>query len=107
MIFKVRLLGAGLTIWPFIFIDERYTSTPEYTINHERIHIAQQLEMLFIFFWIWYGIEWLVNIPKYGRKAQKKISLEQEGYYNRRDLTYLSKRKPYAWVKYLNYKPVN
>lgn len=34
-------------------------------INHELIHTAQMKEMLYIFFYIWYGIEWLVLFIKY------------------------------------------
>lgn len=31
-------------------------------INHESIHTAQMKEMLYVFFYLWYGIEWLVRL---------------------------------------------
>lgn len=101
-VYKVKCLkGAGLTIWPFIFVNPNKTSNLDATINHEKIHIEQQKEMLIIFFYIWYFIEWPIRIIKHGKKAQKNISLEREGYKNRLNLLYLSKRKRYAWIKYL------
>lgn len=30
------------------------------TINHEKIHTKQMIELLFIFFYLWYGIEYLI-----------------------------------------------
>lgn len=30
------------------------------TINHERIHTKQMKEMLYIFFYLWYGLEYII-----------------------------------------------
>ena len=60
----------------------------------------------FLFFYIWYVIEWLINIPKYKNIAYVNLSHEQEAYDNDQDLDYLEKRKRFAWLKYLKYKPV-
>lgn len=49
---------AGITIFPFIFV-KRLNNVK--LINHEKIHIRQQLELLVIPFFIIYGIEWLIN----------------------------------------------
>ena len=74
----------------------------ERTIRHETIHTRQMTELLFVFFYIWYGIEWLVKLPKYGAKhAYNNLSFEREAYENDDDVLYLANRKPFAWVKYL------
>jgi len=108
---------AGITLSPFgIYLHEKYylqlpgqrikkqTSNEqrklEKLINHEKIHWQQQLEMLIIFFYIWYLIEWFLILFGKGN-AYRNISFERESKINEIDLTYLEKRKPYAWVKYL------
>jgi hypothetical protein len=68
--------------------------------NHEAIHTAQMKEMLYIFFYIFYLVEWLVRLCL-GKNAYYKISYEQEAYLNQNNLDYLETRKPYAWAKYL------
>lgn len=70
------------------------------TINHEEIHTAQMKEMLYIFFYLWYLIEWLIRLFGKGN-AYRKISFEKEAYNNENDETYLTKRKHYHWLKEL------
>lgn len=73
-------------------------------INHEAIHYAQQKELLFIFFFIFYALEFLLRYIQTGFKwhlAYRNISFEQEAYDQERDLNYLPKRKSYAWIKYI------
>ncbi len=88
----------AMALFPFII-----TSTlNEKTLNHERIHLRQQLEMLVIPFYLWYGIEYLVRLfGKSGYVAYKSISFEKECFANEKDLDYLKKRKPYSFLKYL------
>ena len=69
-------------------------------INHERIHTAQMREMLFLFFYLWYLIEWLVRIPMRG-SAYFSISMEREAYAHMYDLHYLEHRRHYAWLRLL------
>ena len=68
-------------------------------LNHELIHAAQQRELLYLPFFIWYGIEWLVLFLKYrdGMTAYQHIRFEQEAYRPQGDLTYLKKRKHYRY----------
>lgn len=75
----------------------------EKIINHEKIHTRQEKEMLFIPFYIFYVVEWLIKLTKYKNrhKAYMNISFEREAYKNGDDLTYLKRRKPYAWTKFL------
>ena len=72
-------------------------------INHERIHTAQQRELLFIPFYIWYLIEWLIRLIQYRNwnKAYLNISFEREAYTHGHNLSYLKNRKLYSFLKYL------
>lgn len=84
-----------------------WTSDPswidKYVINHERIHTAQQRELLFVPFYLLYFIEWCWKLLKYNnsKEAYYDISFEREAYKYGKDLEYLKNRKHYAWVKFL------
>lgn len=75
----------------------------KYVVNHERIHTAQQREMLFLPFYIVYVLEWLVRLIQYRNhhKAYMNISFEREAYFNGNDLGYLPRRRHFAWLRYL------
>ena len=92
----------GITLCPFgIYIKESYLYRKR-TINHESIHWQQQLEMLIIFFYLWYVIEWLIRLPR--GNAYRNLSFEREAYGNENNYDYLEMRRPYAWVKKINNK---
>ena len=67
----------AITLSPFgIYVNQRYSTIEdlsERTKNHESIHWKQQLEMLIIIFYLWYGIEWLIKMFIYGKKAYMNI----------------------------------
>lgn len=88
----INLLGI-LFVHPGVYLSQEL-------INHERIHTAQLLEMGIIGFYLWYVAEWLVRLPRRGN-AYRNISMEREAYDNQRDMTYLKRRRHYAWRKYL------
>ena len=64
------------------------------------IHTAQMKEMLYVFFYVWYVVEWLVRLFMKGN-AYRNISFEREAYGNERYIAYIGERKRYAWVGYL------
>ena len=72
-------------------------------LNHEQIHTEQMKEMLYVFFYLWYLIEWLIRliILRDSHNAYRAISFEQEAYANQANLTYLEGRKRYRWLSYL------
>ena len=74
-------------------------------INHERIHTAQQRELLFIPFYILYMIEWLFRLIQFRNwdKAYRNISFEREAYAHSHDHSYLKNRKLYSFLKYLKH----
>lgn len=73
------------------------------TINHESVHTEQMKELGYIFFYIWYVIEWFIKLFT-TKNAYKSISFEREAYGNEMNLLYLEKRKRYAWFKYISNK---
>jgi len=56
----------------------------------------------FLFFYLWYVIEWLVKIPFNGKKAYYALSFEREANAFEYDDTYLTVRKPFSWLKYIS-----
>ena len=72
-------------------------------MNHERIHIKQQLELFVVFFFLFYLLEYLFRLLQYRnlRKAYHNISFEKEAYANEGDLDYIQKRTFWAFLKYL------
>jgi hypothetical protein len=93
----------AITIWPFIFVRNKGLKDVDSLISHEKIHLKQQLELLILLFYIWYGIEYLVHYIKYKDhlKAYRSISFEVEANTYENDLDYLNTRKLFSWFKYL------
>ena len=86
----------------FFVRDEYKNDVSDVTINHEKIHTEQMKEMLYIFFYIWYAVEWLIKyFICFNDYAYYSISFEQEAYANDTNFKYLSKRKKYSWLKYV------
>lgn len=92
----------GLSLWPFIFLKENHLKRDAVLINHEKIHLRQQSELLVIPFYMLYVLEWLLRFAIYfnAYKAYQNLSFEREAYANERDLNYLEKRKPFRFVRY-------
>lgn len=88
----------AINLFGFIFAR---TKLSDVDINHERIHTAQMRELLFIFFYIWYLIEWLVRSIIYWdtSKAYGNICFEKEAYNNQDNLEYLNNRKFFAFLR--------
>jgi hypothetical protein len=93
----------GLTLFPFIIVSGSDLKSDVVMINHEKIHIRQQLEMLILPFFIWYGIEFLIKwvICKNKNRAYRNISFEREAYANEKDLSYLKPRSFWKFLKYV------
>lgn len=89
----------AINLFGVVFARKEYKELSQRTLNHEAIHTAQMREMLYIGFYIWYLIEWIVKLFRYGRRAYENISFEREAYENQYDCTYLHKRKHWAWLR--------
>ncbi|MCX7552031.1 hypothetical protein OS191_14400 [Xanthomarina sp. F2636L] len=92
----------GLSVWPFIFLKHKALKQDEILINHERIHIRQQIELLILPFYILYILEFLWRFYQYRswHLAYRNISFEQESYTNEKDLNYLRSRSFWNFVNY-------
>jgi hypothetical protein len=94
----------AMAIWPFIIGKSEEVQRDEVLLNHERIHLRQQGEMLLIFFLFWYLLEYLYYrfFRKFGHlKAYRSISFEREAYQQEKRLDYLSLRPAWASLRYL------
>ena len=47
----------GFTFFPFVFLSDKKDKSHMVLLNHERIHIKQQLELLIVLFFVWYFVE--------------------------------------------------
>lgn len=93
----------GLAIFPFIILKTKALRLDAVLMNHERIHLKQQLELLVIPFFIWYGVEFLIRLVmcKNWKSAYRNISFEREAYTKESNLNYLNERKFWSFLKYL------
>lgn len=92
----------GITLFPFILLKKKEFKNNKILINHERIHLRQQLELLIIFFYIWYLVEYIFWWIKLKNKylAYKQISFEKEAYSQESDFNYLKNRKLWNFLNY-------
>lgn len=85
-------------------------------LTHENIHFRQMLELLFIGFYLLYGISYIYNRWKLNNgqklqietryktnhmKAYRNNIFELEAYDHENTPDYLNNRRLYAWAKYL------
>lgn len=93
----------GLTVFPFVLIKYRFDSENKVLVNHEKIHIRQQMELLVLPFFLWYFVEYAVRLLQYknANQAYRNISFEREAYVNELDLDYLETRSFFRFLKYL------
>ncbi len=94
---------SGITLFPFIIVSGPNLKQDTVTINHEKIHIRQQIELFVLPFFVWYGIEFLIKWLMYKNKntAYRNISFEREAYAKQKDLNYLKQRSFWKFLSYL------
>ena len=93
----------GITIYPFIFLKTKELKQNPELLNHEKIHVKQQLELLVLPFFIWYTIEFLFGYLKFWdwTKAYQNISFEKEAFQNEKNLDYLKSRPRWNFLNYI------
>lgn len=93
---------SGITIYPFVFARENWRSDKIF-INHEKIHLRQQIELLILPFFIWYTLEFFIRLIQFRnrQKAYRNISFEREAYANESNAAYLLNRKFFSFLNYL------
>lgn len=93
----------GISLWPFIILKNEAFKNDPVLLNHEKIHLKQQAELLVIFFYLWYAIEYLIRILQYKKRflAYRNISFEREAYTNEKNLNYSIARRRWSFLSYL------
>ena len=93
----------AINLFGIVFVKDSTVLNPA-TIRHEQIHTAQGKEMLWVFFYLWYVVEWLVRLIQYKdrKEAYYNVSFESEAYDNEGNQSYLTSRGVWSWTKYLN-----
>ena len=89
----------AITLYPFIICKGEMDDN---TLNHEKIHLAQQRELWIIGFYLLYVYYWLRGKWKGSTSlaAYLSIPFEREAYQNEVNPYYLITRKKWAWWKY-------
>ncbi|HEX5626088.1 MAG TPA: hypothetical protein VFX48_08730, partial [Saprospiraceae bacterium] len=89
--------------WPFVFVREKKHLENAPLMRHERIHLRQQKELLVIFFYLWYAIEYFVHRThgKSPQEAYRNISFEREAYAMETHPEYLDNRPFWNFLKWL------
>tara|TARA_R100001369_G_scaffold22674_1_gene41259 strand:+ start:13458 stop:13784 length:327 start_codon:yes stop_codon:yes gene_type:complete len=93
----------GISLWPFVIVKDESCKNDVILINHEKIHLQQQAELLVLVFYLWYGIEFLVRWFQLNNRklAYCNISFEKEAYENELDIEYIKSRPRWNFMKYL------
>ena len=93
----------GLAVFPFVFVKYSLDKENPVFVNHERIHLRQQLELLIIPFFVLYFLEFLVRLIQYRNRhlAYRNISFEREAYANEKNFDYLKHRSLCNFLKYI------
>ena len=103
---KVLKTYTGITLWPFIVLRDTECESGQgrynVLLNHERIHLRQQAEMLVVFFYVMYAFYYIRNRLR-GQPhwtAYRNIPFERESYEKEKDLDYLKHRRFWQWLEF-------
>ena len=93
----------GMTLYPFVIIRNFLDKENKVLLNHEKIHIRQQLELFILPFFLLYFLEYLLRLIQFQdrNKAYRNISFEREAYDNERNLDYLKTRPFWRFKNYI------
>ncbi len=92
-------VNRAIALFPFILA--RKGVIHPVLLQHERIHLAQQLELLILPFYLLYLLEYVGHriTGKDHMQAYLAISFEQEAYRHENDPEYLKQRPFWAFLK--------
>ena len=93
----------GMALFPFVLLRDKTGRNDQILINHERIHLRQQLELLIIPFYLFYLVNYLYQLISTldHDSAYRNIIFEQEAYDHEKELSYLRSRKHFGFLDYL------
>jgi hypothetical protein len=99
-----KLKVEAIALYPFILIKNEAGRNNKILINHEQIHLRQELELLIIPFYLIYLGNYLFH--RFKHKAHyvsyRYIIFEREAYANEDNLEYLNDRRFWSWVRYIS-----
>ena len=106
LIVNKYLLGKdfkGMSLWPFVILKDKSLKADKTFLNHERIHLRQQIELFILPFYIWYITEYLIKLYYYKDRmlAYKNLSFEREAYSQEMKEDYLEDRKFWAFLQFM------
>jgi len=87
----------AITLYPFIICKGDINKI---TLNHEKIHLAQQRELWLVGFYLLYAFYWVrarVFLRMSSQEAYMAIPFEVEAYAQQHDEDYLEKRERFSW----------
>lgn len=88
-----------MTLWPFLIVAREQDCSNRVFMNHEQIHAVQQKELLIVFFYLWYVVDYLRHrLTKSHHAAYRSIIFEKEAYAMEQDLAYLKRRKLWSFL---------
>lgn len=114
----MSLIGKKCMLLPGLLLTAPNVRITDEDMNHEEIHVAQMKELLYIFFYLLYLMEWMVRSLYFSiqwligkrddemsvsRTAYRSISFEREAYQNEDNSSYLESRKSFAFLRYLKH----
>jgi len=89
----------AITLCPFIICRDK---SDVVMLNHESIHVKQQLELLVIPFFLIYVINWVYNLIKFKGDtdlAYRELFFEKEAYDNEDNMEYLKTRPKWSYFR--------
>ena len=94
---------AALALYPLLLIKEKRYKKDLVLLNHEKIHLRQQLELFILPFYIWYATEFFIKLALYRnpKKAYRNICFEKEAYKHEHNHEYLSYRRLYNFILFI------
>jgi hypothetical protein len=97
-----KIPANAMAIYPFILLRHKYQKNDQTLINHERIHLHQQIELLILPFYLFYLFNYLANLIRYRNhhRAYVNIVFEKEAYACDQNLNYLENRKFFSWINH-------
>ncbi len=92
----------GITLFPFIILKNYKMKSNAVLINHEKIHLQQQLELLIIPFYIIYSVEFVIHLIRFRNwhNAYRHISFEREAFENEKNLDYLVSKPFWSFLRF-------
>lgn len=91
-----------MAVYPFILLKDKHQQNDKTLVNHERIHLRQQIELLILPFYLFYLFNYLINLIRYRNHHQAyfNIVFEREAYACDQNLNYLKNRKFFSWINH-------